>query len=133
VLLRLDHVGIAVPSLDEARALWEGKLGLAAQGMEEVASQRVRVAFLPLAGVKFELLEPTDPASPIAQHLAKRGEGLHHVAFEVADIRAAMADMRAKAIAPLTPEPSRGAGGKWVCFFHPRDTGGVLVEFVQAP
>jgi methylmalonyl-CoA/ethylmalonyl-CoA epimerase len=133
VLLRVDHIGVAVASLEQARALWESQLGLAAKGVEEIASQRVRVAFLPLAGLKFELLEPTDPESPIAQHLAKRGAGLHHVAFEVANLRNAMAAMRAKGVAPLQPEPSLGAGGKWVCFFHPRDTGGVLVEFVQPP
>lgn len=130
-LLRVDHIGVAVASLDAARALWERKLGMHAKGVEEVASQRVRVAFLPLAGLKFELLEATDPESPIAKHVAKRGEGLHHVAFEVPDIRAAMAEARAQGMAPLSPEPGRGAGGKWVCFLHPRDTGGVLVEFVQ--
>jgi methylmalonyl-CoA/ethylmalonyl-CoA epimerase len=130
-LLRLDHVGIAVASLDQARAVWEAKLGLPVKDVQEVASQKVRVAFLPLAGTKFELLEATDPASTIAKHVAKRGEGLHHLAFEVADIRAAMRDARAQGMAPLTEEPGRGAGGKWVCFLHPRDTGGVLVEFVQ--
>lgn len=130
-LLRVDHIGVAVASLDKARPLWEGKLGLAARSVEEVAGQRVRVAFLPLAGLQFELLEAMDPESPIAKHVAKRGEGLHHVAFEVADIRAAMADARARGMAPLTPEPGTGAGGKLVCFLHPRDTGGVLVEFVQ--
>jgi methylmalonyl-CoA/ethylmalonyl-CoA epimerase len=132
-LVKIDHIGVAVASLDDARKVWEGKLGLAAKGVEEVATQKVRVAFLPLAGVKFELLEATDPASPIAKHVAKRGEGLHHVAFEVPDIHAAMADMKARGVAALNPEPGRGAGGKWVCFFHPRDTGGVLVEFVQPP
>ena len=130
-LLRVDHIGVAVESLDAARALWEGKLGLHAKAVEEVPAQKVRVAFLPLAGVKFELLEATDPASPIARHVAKRGEGLHHVAFEVDDIRAAMQEARAQGMAPLTEEPGRGAGGKWVCFLHPKDTGGVLVEFVQ--
>lgn len=129
-LLRVDHIGVAVSSLDAARALW-AQLGLHTKGVEEVPAQKVRVAFLPIAGVKFELLEATDPDSPIAKHVAKRGEGLHHVAFEVPDIRAAMAEARAEGMAPLSDEPGRGAGGKWVCFLHPRDTGGVLVEFVQ--
>ena len=130
-LTKIDHIGVAVASLDEARKVWEGKLGLAAKSVEEVATQKVRVAFLPIAGVKFELLEATDPASPIARHVEKRGEGLHHVAFEVPDIRAAISEMKARGVAPLSPEPGRGAGGKLVVFFHPRDTGGVLVEYVQ--
>jgi len=130
-LLRVDHIGVAVADLAAARVLWEGKLGLAAKGVEEVPSQKVKVAFLPLAGLKFELLQATDPESPIAKHVAKRGEGLHHVAFEVPDIRKAMSDARAQGTAPLTAEPGRGAAGKLVCFLHPRDTGGVLVELVQ--
>lgn len=130
-LTKVDHIGIAVKSLDVARPLWEGKLGLHAKSIEEVPSQKVRVAFLPLAGLKFELLESTDPASPIAKHVAKRGEGLHHVAFEVVDIHRSMEEARRSGMNPLTEEPSRGAGGKWVCFLHPRDTGGVLIEFVQ--
>lgn len=131
-LLRLDHLGIAVGSLGDARALWEARLGLKAAGVEEVPSQRVRVAFLPLPGAKLELLEATAPESPIARHLAKRGPGLHHVAFEVRDIRAAMRDARERGMPPLSGEPARGAGGRLVCFLHPRDAGGVLVELVQA-
>lgn len=130
-LLRLDHLGIAVARLDEARALWEGKLGLAAGKVEEVPSQKVRVAFLPLGDLKLELLEATGPDSPIARHLAKRGEGLHHVAFEVPDLRAAMREAKEHGMAPLADEPVRGAGNRWVCFLHPRDAGGVLVELVQ--
>jgi methylmalonyl-CoA/ethylmalonyl-CoA epimerase len=128
---KVDHVGIAVTSLEQALPLWEGKLGLKAKAIEEVPSQRVKVAFLPLGEVKFELLEATHPESPIAKHVAKRGEGLHHVAFEVGDIRAAMARAKAQGMRTLTEEPGRGAGGKWVCFLHPKDTGSVLVEYVQ--
>jgi methylmalonyl-CoA/ethylmalonyl-CoA epimerase len=130
-LRRLDHVGIAVEKLEPARALWELKLGLKAKAVEEVPQQKVRICFLPLGDMKFELLEATDPESPIARHVAKRGQGLHHVAFEVPDIRAAMAEARAQGMPPLTAEPGQGAGGKWMCFLHPRDTQGVLVEFVQ--
>ncbi|MGH2668519.1 MAG: methylmalonyl-CoA epimerase [bacterium] len=128
---RLDHVGIAVRSLAEARALWEGKLGLAASAAEEVAAQGVRVAFLPLPGLQLELLEATGSASPVARHIAKRGEGLHHVAFEVPDLRAAMREAREQGLQPLADEPGVGAGGKLVCFLHPKAAGGVLLELVQ--
>jgi methylmalonyl-CoA/ethylmalonyl-CoA epimerase len=127
----VDHIGIAVPSLDEARALWEATLGLRAKAVEDVPSQRVRVAFLPLGEVKFELLEPTSPESAVAKFLAKRGPGLHHVAYEVPDVRAALAEARAQGIALIDAEPRRGAANKLVAFLHPRDTGGVLTEFVQ--
>jgi methylmalonyl-CoA/ethylmalonyl-CoA epimerase len=127
---KVDHIGVAVPDLDAARAFWE-RLGLRAGGVEEVPHQRVRVCFLPLGETKLELLQATDPESPIARHIAKRGQGLHHVAFEVPDIRAAMREARAQSLPPLTDEPGRGAGGKLVCFLHPRDTHGVLLELVQ--
>lgn len=129
----MEHLGIAVAHLHEALVLWEDRLGLGSSGVEEVPSQGVRVAFLPLGELKLELLEPMGPDSPIAKHLAKRGEGLHHVAFEVPDIRAAMQEARAAGMPPVTEEPVRGARGKWVCFLHPKETGGVLLELVQPP
>jgi methylmalonyl-CoA/ethylmalonyl-CoA epimerase len=131
VLRKVDHIGIAVPSLEEGRALWEGKLGAQAQGVEEVPSQRVRVCFVPVGEAKLELLEPTSPDSAIAKHLAKRGPGLHHVAYEVHDIRAALAEARAHGLEPIDAEPRPGAAGKLVAFLHPRSTMGVLTEFVQ--
>jgi len=130
-LRKVDHIGIAVEGLDEARALWEGKLGLHAKGVEEVPSQKVRVCFLPIGDTKLELLEPTSPESAVAKHLAKRGPGLHHVAYEVADIRAALAEAKAQGLELIDAEPRPGAGNKLVAFLHPRSTGGVLTEFVQ--
>lgn len=128
---RVDHIGIAVESLELGRALWEGKLGLHAKGVEEVPSQRVRVCFIPVGDTKLELLEPTSPDSAIAKHLAKRGPGLHHVAYEVADIRAALAEAAQQGIQLIDREPRPGAAGKLVAFLHPRDTQGVLTELVQ--
>ena len=122
----LDHIGIAVRSLDERRNVYEA-LGLELSGEETVAEQKVRVAFLPVEGSRIELLEPTAPDSPIAGFLEKRGEGLHHLCFRVDDIVAAMARLRAQGLALLSAEPQTGAHGARVCFIHPKSTGGVLI------
>jgi methylmalonyl-CoA/ethylmalonyl-CoA epimerase len=127
----LHHIGIAVRSLDERREVYEA-LGLAVEGEETVAAQKVRVAFLPVEGSRIELLEPTAPDSPIAGFIEKRGEGLHHLCFEVADIAAAMHDLRVRGFTPLTSEPQAGAHGARVCFVHPKSTGGVLIELWEA-
>jgi methylmalonyl-CoA epimerase len=126
----LDHIGIAVRSIDERLAVYRA-LGLEVAGREEVPSEKVRVAFLPLAGTRIELLEPTAEDSPIAGFIAKRGEGIHHLSIEVVDIRAAMARARAAGLAVLSEEPQQGADGAQVCFVHPRSTGGVLIELSQ--
>ncbi len=126
----LDHVGIAVASLDRRLALYRA-LGLEVTGVEEVASERVRVAFLPLEGTSVELLEPTSPDSPVAEFIARRGEGLHHICFRVPDIRTAMATLAAAGFELLSSEPRRGAHCRLVCFVHPRSTGGVLIELSQ--
>jgi methylmalonyl-CoA/ethylmalonyl-CoA epimerase len=123
----LDHIGIAVRSLDERCKVYEA-LGLAVEGEETVASQQVRVAFLPVEGSRIELLEPTAPDSPIARFLDKRGEGLHHLCFKVDDIAVTMAALREQGFALLSSEPQPGAHGARVCFVHPRSAGGVLIE-----
>jgi methylmalonyl-CoA/ethylmalonyl-CoA epimerase len=130
--LRLDHVGIAVRSIAEARRIWEA-LGLSLDGEEEVAGQAVRVGFLQLGETRLELLEPTGPDSPIARHLDRRGPGLHHLCVSVPDIRAAMAELAAADCELLSSEPQPGAHGCLVCFIHPRSAGGVLVELSQPP
>lgn len=127
----LDHIGIAVRSLDERLALYRA-LGLEVGGEEEVASQKVRVSFLPVEGTRLELLEPTAPDSPIAGFIEKKGEGLHHLCFEVDDIRATMADLKAKGYQLLADEPRPGAHGTLVCFMHPKSAGGVLIELCQS-
>lgn len=127
---RLNHIGIAVRSLNERLALYRA-LGLDIKGEEEVTSQKVKVAFLPFEGSQIELLEPTAQESPIAGFIEKKGEGLHHICFEVDDIRSAMADLKAQGFQLLSDEPRPGAHGSQVCFIHPKSGGGVLIELCQ--
>jgi len=126
----LDHIGIAVASL-EARLAFYRLLGLEASGREVVATQKVEVAFLPLGGTRIELLQPTSPDSPIATFLAKRGEGLHHIALQVEDVAAVMAQLQGAGVALLSEVPLEGAHGSQICFVHPKSTGGVLLELCQ--
>jgi len=126
----LHHIGIAVRSMEDRLAFYRA-LGMEVGGREEVPSERVRVAFLPVEGTRLELLEPTAADSPIAVFLDKRGEGLHHLCFEVEDIRTAMASLQAAGFRLLSAEPRPGAHGSEVCFVHPRSAGGVLVELRQ--
>lgn len=128
---RIDHLGIAVRDLAVQVTIYRDQLGMAFEGIEEVPSQQVKVAFFSVGESRIELLEPTSPDSPIAKHLEKRGEGLHHVAYGVDDIRAAMADAQAKGLRLLAEEPRPGAHHTLVCFLHPKSTGGVLTELVQ--
>jgi methylmalonyl-CoA/ethylmalonyl-CoA epimerase len=126
----LNHIGIAVRSLDERRRVYEA-LGLLLDGEETVPEQKVRVAFLPVEGTRIELLEPSAPDSPIAGFLEKRGEGLHHLCFQVDDVVATMSRLRGQGFALLSAEPQAGAHGARVCFIHPKSTGGVLIELWQ--
>jgi len=126
----LDHIGVAVESIDSGLAIYR-TLGIEVQGIEEVADQHVRVAFLPLGDTRIELLEPTDDASPIARHLERRGAGLHHICLRVLDIRSAMAELSDQGYRLLSDEPLRGAHGCLVCFVHPKSAGGVLIELSQ--
>lgn len=126
----LHHVGIAVRSLEERLAFYRA-LGMEVAGREEVPSEKVKVAFLPVEGTCVELLEASAPDSPIAAFLNKRGEGLHHLCFEVEDIWATMAALAAAGYQLLSAEPRAGAHGSEVCFVHPKSAGGVLVELRQ--
>jgi len=126
----LHHVGIAVRSIEERLELYRA-LGLSVEGTETVASEKVRAAFLPVEGSRIELLEATAPDSPIAAAIAKRGEGLHHLCFQVDDVRAAMASLAQRGYQLLSDEPRRGAHGAQVCFVHPKSAGGVLIELWQ--
>jgi methylmalonyl-CoA/ethylmalonyl-CoA epimerase len=127
--LKIDHLGIAVPSLAEAVKAYEA-LGFTAQATEEVPSEKVRVAFLPVGESRLELLEPTEPGSAIARFLEKRS-GLHHVCVLVEDIEAALRELRARGVALLDERPRPGAGGSRVAFVHPRAAGGVLLELKE--
>ena len=127
----LDHIGIAVDSIDERIEFYEA-LGLEVEGYDEVPEQGVRVAFVPVGDSRLELLEPTGPNTPIARHLERRGPGLHHVCLRVPDIRAAMVRLADQGYTLLSEEPQIGAHGCLVCFVHPKSTGGVLLELSQA-
>jgi methylmalonyl-CoA/ethylmalonyl-CoA epimerase len=130
---KIDHLGVAVQDLDSQIPLYRDQLGMTFEGIEEVPSQMVRVAFFKIGDSRIELLQSTSPDGPIAAFLAKRGEGLHHVAYTVADIRTAMAEAKARGLKPLSEEPRPGAHHTLVCFLHPKTTGGVLTELVQHP
>ena len=126
----IDHLGIAVRSLDQALKFYQDQLGLTVSARETVEHEKVNVAMLPLGGPRIELLEPTEPASAIGKFLEKRGEGLHHVAVRVPDLNAATERLRSSG-ARLLNEPRAGAGGHLYVFVHPASTGGVLLELIQ--
>lgn len=130
--VRLDHVGIAVQDVDRALGFFRDALGLHVEESEEVASQRVRAHFLPAGEPKLELLEATAPDSAIATYVAKRGPGLHHIAFRVDDIRAALALLKSKGVRLIDDVPRAGAEGALVAFIHPSAAHGVLVELKQS-
>jgi methylmalonyl-CoA/ethylmalonyl-CoA epimerase len=132
----IDHIGIAVTDISEALAFFRDALGLDVEAAEDVASQRVRAHFVHPAddggpGATFEFLEPTADDSPIATFVAKRGAGMHHVALRVADITAALAELKAKGVRLIDDAPRRGAHGALIAFLHPASTHGVLVELKQ--
>lgn len=130
-MIRIEHIGIAVKDLEAAEALYHKLLGSASYKREEVASEGVITSFFQVGPNKIELLESTRTDGPIARAIEKRGEGIHHIAFEVADIHAEMQRLRAEGFTLLNEEPKRGADNKLVCFVHPKSAGGVLVELCQ--
>lgn len=128
---KIEHLGIAVDNLEQANALFAQLLGKEHYKIEEVESEHVRTSFFRTGESKIELVEATGPKSAIAKYISKRGTGMHHIAFDVDDIHAAMADLRDKGFQLLNDEPKRGADNKLVCFVHPKSAGGVLVELCQ--
>ncbi|TLF46550.1 methylmalonyl-CoA epimerase [Maribacter aurantiacus] len=128
---KIEHLGIAVKNLEVSNALFEKLLGEAPYKEEVVASEGVRTSFFKNGPNKIELLESLNDNGPIAKFLAKKGEGIHHVAFEVADIRAEIARLKQEGFEVLGDEPKRGADNKWVVFVHPKSTNGVLIELCQ--
>jgi len=127
---KIDHLGVAVPSIDEALAVYRA-LGIVEEKREVVASQQVVAAFLPVGESRVELLEPTSPDSPIAKFLARRGGGIHHVCFAVKDLDAALEDLSAKGFRLIHREAVAGADGKRVAFLHPEAGRGVLIELSE--
>lgn len=126
----IDHLGIAVRSIDNALEFYQRQLGLTVSARETVAHEKVHVAMLPAGGPRIELLEPSEDDSVIGRFLAKRGEGLHHIAFRVPNLAATVATLQLNG-ARLLGEPQRGAGGHLYVFVHPSSTGGVLIELIQ--
>ncbi|WP_153732896.1 methylmalonyl-CoA epimerase [Sporosarcina obsidiansis] len=128
---KVDHIGIAVKNLEESLPYYIHTLGLEVMAIEEVASQGVKVAFIDAHNVKIELLEPMTESSPIAKFIAKRGEGVHHIAFGVSDIRTRMKELKENGVQLLQDEPKPGAGGAEVAFLHPKSSYGVLYELCE--
>lgn len=128
---KIAHIGIAVSSLTEALRLYHETLGLPLHGQETVAMDKVTVAFLPIGDTEIELLEPADPQSPVARHIEKRGEGIHHIAFEVDDVYESLARLKQQGYRLIDEQPRIGAGGTRVAFVHPKSAGGVLIELCE--
>ncbi len=131
MIRKIDHVGIAVLDPQAALATFRDALGLRLEQVEDIPSQKLRSYHLRVGESSLELLFPTDPESTVAKFLEKKGPGIHHLSLEVDDIAAEQDRMAAAGLEPLSPEPFVGAGGKKVLFFHPRTTGGVLLEICQ--
>lgn len=129
---KVEHIGIAVVSLEESIPLFEKLLNVSCYKTDKVESESVETAFFQVGPNKVELLESTDKEGVISKFIEKRGQGLHHIAFEVTDIRAEMKRLGEMGFRLLQEEPKRGADNKWVCFVHPKDTQGVLIELCQS-
>ncbi len=127
----IEHLGIAVKSLDEAIPYWEGVLGLKCYAIEEVPDQKVRTAFFKLGQTKIELLEPTSEDSTIAGFIEKRGVGIHHMALACENIEEQLADAEAKGIRLIDKTPRKGAEGMTIAFLHPKSTQGILTELCE--
>ena len=129
---KINHIGIAVKNIEASVPFYRDVLGMAYEGSEEVAEQKVRVAFLTVGESRIELLEPTSPDSPVSKFLEKNGEGTHHIAYEVADLEGALSDLRAAGVKLIDQTPRCGAHGTLIAFLHPKATGGVLTELCQS-
>ena len=128
---KIEHIGIAVSNLDNASIIYEKLFGAPAYKEEEVASEGVKTAFFMSGPNKIELLEATNPESPIAKFIAKKGEGIHHIAFDVDDIVSEIARLKNEGFIVLNETPKKGADNKLVAFLHPKSTNGILVELCQ--
>lgn len=129
--LRVDHIGIAVKDLEQAKKFYTEVLGMTAMGEEVVEQQKVKVCFIPCGDSEVELLESTSPDGPIAKFIEKNGEGIQHLAIRVDDIKATLEDLKAKGVRLIDQEPRYGAGGASIAFVHPKATGGILLELSE--
>lgn len=130
-LTHIEHIGIAVKNLEEQIKYYESVLGLKCYAVEEVADQKVKTAFFKIGQTKIELLESTDPEGPIGKFIEKKGEGIHHLAFAVNNLPAALKEAEEKGIKLIDSQPRKGAEGLNIAFLHPKSTGGVLTELCE--
>lgn len=130
-VLKIEHIGVAVNSIEQGKNFWKDVLGLEIVKSETVEEQKVTTAFMPVGGSEIELLESTSPEGPVAKYIEKKGEGVQHVAFEVENIEQALEELKAKGIQLIDQKPRIGAGNKKIAFLHPKATNGVLVELCQ--
>ena len=130
-ILKIDHLGIAVNCIDDGKNFWSEILGLKFEGAETVDEQKVKTAFFPVGESEVELLESTSPDGPVAKFIEKRGQGFQHIAFRVANIDDALAELKSKDVQLIDQEPRIGAGGARIAFLHPKATGGILVELCE--
>jgi methylmalonyl-CoA/ethylmalonyl-CoA epimerase len=131
IMERLEHIGIAVKNIDQANQLFQQLLGKGPYKVEVVESEGVKTAFFDLSGIKIELLEATRPDSAIAKFIDKKGEGIHHLAFEVSSLEASLSEYKEKGFELINQEPKLGADNKRIAFLHPKSTQGVLIELCQ--
>ncbi len=127
----IDHIGVAVKNIGQAGRFYTDALGLGIEDVENVAGQKVDVAFIPITDSEVELLESTDPDGPIAKHIDASGEGVHHIAFRVENIEAALEELKSKGVRLIDQSPRKGAGGAKIAFIHPKETNGVLIEICE--
>lgn len=130
-MLKIEHIGMAVKDFTTAIPLFEKLLNTPCYKTEIVESEQVNTAFFQKGESKIELLESSDPGGVIARFIEKKGEGIHHIAFEVSDILAEMARLQSEGFVLLNEQPKKGADNKWVCFLHPKNTNGVLIELCE--
>lgn len=131
MLKKISHIGVAVTSIDDAVPFYRDVLGMEFEGTEVVAEQKVKVAFLVVGESRIELLEPTAPDSPVAKFLDKNGPGVHHIAYEVADLEQRLAQLKAEGVRLIDESPRTGAHKTRIAFMHPKASGGVLTELCQ--
>ncbi|MBF0230327.1 MAG: methylmalonyl-CoA epimerase [Desulfamplus sp.] len=130
-ITKIDHLGIAVNSIENGKSFWSDVLGLKFEGAETVETQKVTTAFFPVGESEVELLESTSPDGPVAKYIEKKGEGIQHIAFRVENIEEALQELKDKGIKLIDETPRIGAGGAKIAFIHPKATAGVLVELCQ--
>lgn len=129
--IKIDHIGVAVNSIEESLKFWENIMNIKCHGVEEVVEQKVKTAFLPLGDSELELLEGTSPESPVSKFIEKRGEGIHHIAIRVENIEEALFELKEKGVRLIDEKPRIGAGGTKIAFVFPKSTGGILLELTE--